>query len=444
MSSAMSSANGNPAVAQADEAERTLIGAILVNPDHLPVVASMLSAADFRLPFHRAVFAAIVELDAEGSAIDLVTIRHRFIAAGSEYATEGVKLAALIDGIPRASNAEAYAGIVLEASTLRRVALAAEQVIQACQSGDDADTVLSRAQAIMLAIGQGRRRGKGLEPLRVALRETQASLEAAITGATVGALSYGLPDLDQITGGIHNGDLVVIGARPSMGKSALAFQIARTIARNAAVKSGPIAIFSVEMARAQVAQRMLSAEGMVDMAGFRGGALRQCDLEALERAMGEALKWPIWIDDAGTISVVEIAARARRLQADQGLALVIVDYLQLVRGAGRAENRTAEVGAISRGLKTLAKDLAVPASALAQRNRSADETRPILSHLRESGDIEADADAVLLLWRPDAKDESGVEIIVAKQRNGPKGAIQTYFRAEYQRFESAAKEELYP
>ena len=416
-----------------------MVGALLIAPEGLAVVQSILEESDIASPLAREAYRAICALDASAQAVDLATVRRQLEVTGSRYGTgAGVaELAALTDGVPRATNVESYAGQVADASLIRRVRRAAEDVIAATEGGGSVDEILTQAQAAMLAIGQGRQRSRGLRPLVEGLRDLCDHIAACRAGQVADAIAYGLPDLDQMTGGMHAGDLIVLGARPSVGKSAFALHVARAAAMGG---SGSIAVFSIEMVSRQVVQRFIASQACVALSELRQGKLSEAVGEMVIRAMASAKDWPIWIDDAGTISVVEIEARARRLKADHGLSLIVVDYLQLIKAA-RAENRTAEVGAISRGLKGMAKALGVPVLALAQLNRAAEDVRPLLSHLRESGDIEADADAVLLLWRPVADDRSSLEVVVAKQRHGPTGSVPLYFREEYQQFACVGRDE---
>lgn len=443
LATAMATAVEGPALCLPydDLAERTALGGAIVDNDQVPVLLDALTADDFYRESHRTVYRAIADLAATARAIDLVTLRHELDRTSHLEAIGGVQaLSSLLDGIPRATNVGHYAAIVAEHALARETIRAACKVLEDAQSGDTAAAVLDRAQQALFEVGQRRTRKRGLEPFRAALAEAVEFVARAKAGPAAGAdavnVGYGLSDLDSQTGGMLPGDLVVLAARPGVGKSALALHIAV----EAAKRGQRTAVFSVEMGRSQLGLRALSTRAGLDGWRLRTGALSDFDFAQLEGVVLELAGLPLWVDDSAGVTVLDVRTRSRRLKAETGLSLVVVDYLQLMGTLGRVENRQVAVADLSRGLKAIARDLEVPVLCLAQLSRRAEEReRPTLSDLRESGAIEQDADTVLFLLRPkmsgDANaSETDAEVIVAKQRNGPLGEIAIHFDPTVQRF----------
>jgi replicative DNA helicase len=339
-------------------------------------------------------------------------------------------------------NVQNYAGIVREKSTLREVISKSTKIIQeAFDEGDQVDEFLDRIEHVIFEISE-KRSGNSLIPLSEVVKEGFKTIERYYDSPdAMGGTPTGFHELDKLLSGLQPSDLLIIAARPSMGKTAFALNIAQNVAIRSKV---PVAIFSLEMSRAQLAMRMLCSEGRVDSAKLRGGGLTDEDWIRLTRAAGELSEAPVYIDDTAQVSALEMRAKCRRLKASRGLGLVIVDYMQLMRGHGRIESREREISEISRSLKAMAKELNVPVIALSQLNRaveSRDNKRPMMVDLRESGAIEQDADVITFIYRDEVYNaespELGVaEIIIGKHRNGPTGTAKLAFLNKYTRFEN--------
>ncbi|MFB3917101.1 MAG: replicative DNA helicase [Terriglobales bacterium] len=435
------------------EAERSILGAILL--DNFCYTQATLQADDFSLDSHRRIFTRMRELGESGRAIDYVTLseelsRHKELEAigGFSY------LASLTDGLPRVQNIEHYVKIVKDKSLLRGLIHAANNAIaRAIEQSEPAEDILASAEALLFQLSDTRL-GNDFRAIPQIVQESFGSIDALYArGRRITGLATHFDKLDEMTSGLQPSDLVIIAARPSMGKTAFAMNIAE----EAAVKDKKIiCIFSLEMSRESLLLRMLCSNARVDSHRLRTGTLFREDREKLTKALGRLAESKIFIDDTPSISVSEMRAKARRLQhAQGGLDLVIVDYLQLMAatptGGKRYENRTQEVSAISRGLKMLAKELRVPVVALSQLSRApesrAGDHRPQLSDLRESGSIEQDADVVAFIFReevyksdPDEREEvkGQAEIIIAKQRNGPTGTVRLAFTHKSTRFDNPA------
>jgi replicative DNA helicase len=399
---------------------------------------------------NRRVFRSMVRLFQRGEVIDPVTLSEELNKTDELEAVGGMMfLSELLDAVPTAANIEYHAKIVRERALLRRLIEGASQIIRdSYESGErSVEEVLDAAEQRIFQVAQSHEREgfvwikKILYPTFEKIEQLQAS-KGGITG-----VPSGFSSLDEMTGGLQRGDLVIVAARPSMGKTALVTGMALHAAITNQV---PCAMFSLEMSKQQVVQRMLCSEGLVDLGRLLRGRLQDDDFGRLAQAAGHLNTAPLWIDDSGSVSILEMRAKARRLKADQPeLGLIVVDYIQLMSGGGDAENRQQEVSAISRGLKALAKELNVPIVALSQLSRAVEQRadhRPQLSDLRESGSIEQDADLVMFLYRPEyyvpanEAQEKGLqgkaELIISKQRNGPTGICELYFRKECARFES--------
>jgi replicative DNA helicase len=426
------------------EAERSVLGAILIQNDSYNVAVELLRPEDFYRDAHRRIFERIISLAERRMAVDFVTLKDELGRAGELDTVGGpAYVASLVDGVPKATNVEYYAKIVKEKSVLRSLISAANTILlDAYQADQEAAEILDRAENSIFQIAEG-----GIRRGFVSLEElAQESVEAIQKAHEEKKLITGVPtgfsDLDSLTSGFQRGDLVIIAARPSMGKTSLALNIAQHVGTQTGLTVG---VFSLEMSREQLFLRMLSSEAQIDGHHLRTGYLRTDDWGRLTEALGVLGQAKVFIDDSPGIGVLEMRAKSRRLAAEQrGLHLLIVDYIQLMQGRGRFDNRTQELGSISRALKALAKELNVPVLVLSQLSRgpeSRSDHRPQLSDLRESGALEQDADVVILIYRedkynPDAENEGIAEIIVAKQRNGPTDTIKLAFIKERTRFEN--------
>ena len=424
------------------EAERCVLGAILIHNDAFNVAAELLDAGDFFRVAHQQVFDRMVNLSERGQAIDLVTLRDELSRAGVLEAVGGpAYVASLVDGVPRSTNVEHYARIVKERATLRNLIDSANRIVATAYAAEeDADVVLDRAEQEIFSIAEDRVHA-GFVPLSDLVEASFATIEKlhdlknVVTGVPTGFV-----DIDEMTAGLQPADLVIVAARPSMGKTAFALNIGLHVGTSGSRTAG---VFSLEMAKEQLFMRLLTAEARVDSHRFRTGLLTESDYASLSDAMGRLAQARVFIDDTAGIGLLEMRAKSRRLKAEHGLDLIIVDYIQLMQGRGRFENRTQEISSISRGLKGLAKELNVPVVALSQLSRAPEsraDRRPQLSDLRESGALEQDADVVMFIFREEMYEETpenaGVaEIIIGKQRNGPTGAVRLAFLKQQTRFE---------
>jgi replicative DNA helicase len=437
-----------PDVAAADrplphnlEAEKSVLGAILLQNDALNHAAELIDARDFYRDAHRRIFDKMVTLSERGEAIDLVTLREELGRSGELDEVGGpAYITALVDGVPRSSNVEYYARIVKEKSTLRSLIYSANRIITtAYEAEQDADLILDDAEKSIFAIAEDRIRA-GFVPLRDLVQGSFATIEKLHEGkGLVLGVPTGFSDLDEITSGLQASDLVLVAARPSMGKTSFVLNIAEYVGTRT---DKTVGLFSLEMSKEQLFLRMLTTQAQIDAHRFRSGLLTERDYGKLSQALGTLAEARVFIDDTAAIGVLEMRAKARRLAAEHGLDLLIIDYIQLMQGRGRFENRQQELASISRSLKGLAKELNVPIVALSQLSRAPEarsDHRPQLSDLRESGALEQDADVVLFIYREDqyeTKEENqGIaEIIVGKQRNGPTGVVKLAFIKEYTRF----------
>ncbi len=431
---------------QSMEAEQSVLGSMIIEREAIFAAAELLRETDFYRTAHQKIFEAVISLSEKGEPVDLVTLadelqRRRSLeeAGGTAY------LSALAGAVPTAANVQYYALIVREKSILRSLIRTGTQIVAGCYEGPpDVEEFLDAAEQQIFEIGkQGKQ--QGFVPLKEVLKETFDRIERLFDDKKgVTGLSTGFEDLNMITSGLQPSDLIIVAARPSMGKTTLALNMAHHVAVK---EKKPVAFFSLEMSREQLAQRMLCAEARIDSHKLRRGFLSQEEWQKLTRAVGPLSESPLYIDDSASLSVMEVRAKARRLKAERGLEAVFVDYLQLMRGFSRAENRQQELSEISRSLKALAKELSIPVVALSQLSRAVEKRenrRPILSDLMESGGIEANADMVLFIYREsyynkDTDKGNTSEIIVAKQRNGPIGTIELYFLDRFNRFANIAR-----
>ncbi len=437
------------------EAEVSVLGGMLIDNDAVARAVEVVDESMFYREANRRLFRAMVRLFGRGDVVDVITLNEELKKTNELESAGGVAyLAELIDAVPTAANIEYHARIVREKALLRRLIDAASDIIRdVYDHGErDVEDVLDQAeQRVFQVAGSHTREGfvwikEILWPTFEHIEKLQES-PGGITG-----LATGFRDLDRMTTGLQSGDLIIVAGRPSMGKTSLALNVARTAAIE---HTATVAIFSLEMSNQQLVQRFLCAEGRVDAQKLRRGRMNDEEYQRLAAAAGHLNTAPLWIDDSAGSTVLEMRAKARRLKADTDLRLLIIDYMQLMSGQGRAENRVQEVSEISRGLKALARELEVPVIALSQLSRAPEQRtdrRPQLSDLRDSGSIEQDADVVMFLYRAEyyAKrdtqgipvDENGnsvegkAELIVAKQRNGPTGLVNLYFHKAYTRFDS--------
>ena len=431
------------------EAEQSILSAILIQNNTLPEVLEILSEKHFYREAHRKIFTAILDLFERNEPIDLITLTNILKEHDQIESIGGASyLAELVDTIPMATNAAHYARIVHEKATLRRLIERATSITSRCfEDQGEVEELLDFAERSIFEISEDKVR-PAFYSLADILTDTYKAVEEAYENKVlVTGVPTGYRELDQKTSGLQPGDFIVIAGRPSMGKTALALNIARNAAIDANV---PVAIFSLEMSKEQLSLRMLSAEARIDSTRMRGGFLSEADLARINRAAGTLYDLPIYIDDSPAISALEVRAKARRMKMEKGLGLVIVDYLQLMKGRASAERRDLEISEISRSLKALAKELGLPVVALSQLNRKVEDRsnrRPVLSDLRESGAIEQDADVIIFIYRDEVynKEENNpnrgiAEIVVAKQRNGPIGTVKLAFLEHCTRFENLASE----
>jgi replicative DNA helicase len=427
------------------EAEESLLGAMLLSRDAIAAAIERCSPADFYKPSHAQIFGAITSLYAQGEPADAVTVAEELRRAGTlEEVGGAAMLGSLQSNTPAISSAGRYARIVEENSLLRRLIGVAQEIAEIGYGlPDDVANAIDQAEAMVFEVAQ-RRSADSIVSLHDLLSRSLDRLEELYDrGETITGVPTGYQDLDEHLSGLQPSNLVVVGGRPSMGKTAFALGLAA----NAAMLGTPVLFFSLEMSHLEVAQRVLCAEARVDATRMRNGRLLEADWPKISNAIGRIGGAPLHIDDNPNVTVMDIRAKARRMRARDGLGLVVVDYLQLMSGRLAAENRQVEISEISRGLKILARELAIPVVALSQLSRGLEsraDKRPMLADLRESGAIEQDADVVMFIYRdeiynPDSPDRGAAEIHIAKHRNGPTGAVQLAFVANYARFANMAR-----
>jgi replicative DNA helicase len=428
------------------QAEESLLGAMLLSRDAIASAVESCRTDDFYRPAHGHIFDAICSLYAQGEPSDPVTVADELKRADLLEAAGGTgNLIGLQANTPAIANAARYARIVQEHALLRRLISVAGEIAEMGYSlPDDVTTAMDRAEAMVFEVAE-RRVTDSLKPLRELLAVTLDHLEALYNrGDTITGVPTGFTDLDERLSGLQPSALVIVGARPSMGKTSFALGMA---AHAAIEKRLPVLFFSLEMSHLELTQRLLCSEARVDSSRMRNGKLHESDWPKVVNAIGKLGEAPLFIDDNANLTVMEIRAKARRLKSREGLGLIVVDYLQLMSGHGPAENRQVEVSEISRGLKILARELSVPVVALSQLSRNLEaraDKRPILADLRESGSLEQDADVVLFIYRDeiynkDSADKGAAEIIIAKHRNGPTGMSQLAFLDHFTRFANMAR-----
>ncbi len=436
------------------EAEQSVLGAILVRPEVLDRVADVIEPPDFYREAHGRIFQAMLDLYGRGEPVDLVTVTALLKERGQLEGVGGpVFLAALSEQVGFATNADYYAGLVHDKAILRRLLDTTQEIAGACFAPvENVAEFLDAAEQKVFEVAESKVRA-GFKPLSALVEKEIAHLEAIWhrEAGRITGVSSGFSDLDNLTAGFQGSDLIILAARPSMGKTALALNIAFNAAypKKRDHDPVPVAFFSLEMSKEQLVRRLLSAEGQVDASNLRRAFLSNEEWRNLQEAAGVLIDAPIYIDDTPAASVLDIRAKARRLKADGKLGLVVIDYLQLMRGRADAASREQEISEISRSLKALAKEMKVPVIALSQLNRRVEERpnkRPQLADLRESGAIEQDADVILFIYRDevyreDSPDKGTAEVIVGKQRNGPTGKVKLHFRAKYTTFAPYEREE---
>ncbi len=433
------------------EAERAVLGAILMDNESIYPVMEILDSSAFYQPSHRLIFGTMLELSQRGDPIDIVTLSERLRSAGSLDKAGGPDyIPTLADEVPTAAGVANYAAIVREKATLRSLIEASTEIVHDCfETPGEVDQVLDDAERRIFAISEKRIRS-GFLSMKEIVKSSFKTIELLyekkehITG-----VPSGFADIDDLTSGFQPSDLIIIAGRPSMGKTAFSLNIAQYASMH---KEKTVAVFSLEMAKEQLVMRMLCSEARIDAHRLRSGFLGQTDWPKLSTAAGRLADASIYIDDTPAISSMEMRAKTRRLKAEKGLDLVIVDYLQLMSGRStRNDNREQEISEISRSLKALAKELGIPVLALSQLNRGVEsrvDKRPILADLRESGAIEQDADVIMFIYRDevynkDTMDKGIAEVIIGKQRNGPVGTKKLTWLDKYTRFEDLTTRDQY-
>ena len=428
------------------DAEQSVLGAMLESKEAIANVVEILNSEDFYKPAHSQIFEVILDLYGRGEPADAITVAEEL---GRRAQLEGIGgkpyIHGLLEAYPTAGSAGHYARIVEENAVLRRLIHAGNQVQEiGFALPEDVEEAVDEAEELVYKVGDRRLRAD-IHPIRGLLSENMEMIETLYErGEHVTGLGSGFPDLDEMTAGFQPSNLIIIAARPSMGKTSI---LGDFMLHSATRLNQPVIIFSLEMSRHEVVQRFLSSEARVDSQRMRRGSLQESDWTRLSTALGRLAEAPIFIDDSPNVTLMEMRAKCRRLKARHGLSLVIIDYLQLMQSPRKSENRQQEVSEISRSLKILARELEVPVICASQLNRSVEyraDKRPLLADLRESGSIEQDSDLVMFLYRdevynPDTEARGEAELIVAKHRNGPTGIVRLAFMNQYTKFASIAK-----
>ena len=433
------------------DAERYVLGSILLNDSLYLQVAGVLEGDDFSLEKHRRIFGRMKDLYDRGVRVDRVTVADELMKQGQLESVDGLSyLISLDEGLPEIANLDGYVRIVKDKSILRKLIYNAQSVINRCLLGEEEpDTILASTEESLLKLGESRSRDQLSSPATI-IENFPGGVGAFLDPSQrVRGLSTGFAKFDEMTGGLNGGELFILAARPSMGKTALALNIAQHVATNPKMRK-PVAVFSLEMSSSSLLTRLLCSAARVDQHKYRAGYLNQEERRKLQVALADLTEAPLFLDDTAGVHLMDVHSKLRRMKSEHGLSLVVIDYLQLMSSRGRNENRNQEVSAISRGLKLMAKDLDVPFIVLSQLSR-ASETRvgdhkPQLSDLRDSGSIEQDADLVAFIFREevykrDREDIKGLaDLIIAKQRNGPIGTIPLRFLGQFTRFENRAED----
>jgi replicative DNA helicase len=436
------------------EAEVSVLAGVLIDPESMVRIEDVVDDSMFFREGHRVIFRAMRHLHDKRVAIDVVTLGDHLRGTGELDRIGGMEyLAELLDAVPTAANIQYHARLVREKALLRRLVDASTRIIQDVYEpgARSVDEIVDGAETRIFQVAESHDRG-GFVWIKDLLWEAFENIEKLQkSGGGLTGVASGFPRLDRMTTGFQKGDLVIVAARPSMGKTSWVLNVAQNAAIDHKV---PVALFSLEMSKEQLVQRLLCAEARVEAQKLRTGRLSPSDYQRIGTAGAKLNTAPVWIDDSPGGTVLEMRAKARRLKAEAGLGLLVIDYLQLMAGSGRQENRQQEVSQISRNLKALARELEVPVIALSQLSRGPEQRtdhRPQLSDLRDSGSIEQDADLVMFLYRPKYYSSSGMdadgnslegkaELIIGKQRNGPVGTVDLYFHEAYTRFDEVTPE----
>jgi replicative DNA helicase len=433
------------------DAERYVLGSILLNDTLYLQVAGVLEPDDFSLEKHRRIFSRMKDLYDRSEHIDRVTLADELMRQGQLESVDGLSYIITLDeGLPEIANLDSYVRIVKDKATLRKMIFNAQKIINRCLLGEEApDEILSSAEESLLKLGEGRARDQLIDPGAIVANFPGGVGAFLDPSQRIRGLSTGFAKFDEMTGGLNGGELFILAARPSMGKTALALNIAAHVATHPKMRK-PVAVFSLEMSSSSLLTRLLCSSARVDQHKFRAGFLNQEERRRLQVALSDLTESPMYLDDTAGVNLMDVHSKLRRLQSEHGLSLVVIDYLQLMSSRGRSENRNQEVSAISRGLKLMAKDLNVPFLVLSQLSRAAEtrpgDHKPQLSDLRDSGSIEQDADLVAFIFREevykrDREDVKGLaDLIIAKQRNGPIGNVPLRFLGQFTRFENRAED----
>ncbi len=428
------------------EAEQSVIGSMLLDKEVIPIVTEVLKGEDFYRDSHKEIFEAILDLFDVGQPVDLITVSEQLRLRESLDKIGGLEyLTNIATSVPTTANARHYAKIVEEKSILRKLIKASNDIVNlSYEASEEVTYILDKAEKGVFDILQ-KRNTKGFTPIKDVLVETFNQLEELYNNkGHITGIPSGFTDLDHKLTGFQKSDLIIIAARPAMGKTAFALNIAQYAAVHAQI---PVAIFNLEMSKEQLVNRMLCSEAMIDSQRMRTGKLEDDDWQKIARSLGPLSEAPIYIDDNAGLSIMEMRAKCRRLKLEKNLGLVVIDYLQLMQGRGKSESRQQEISEISRSLKILAKEINVPIITLSQLSRAAEsrsDHRPMLSDLRESGAIEQDADLVMFLYRDeyyneDSEKKNIAEVIVAKNRHGSTGSIDLAFLGQYTKFGNLEK-----
>lgn len=426
---------------QNTEAEQSVLGSMLLDREVIPVVTENLGSEDFYREDHKEIYESIVDLFEKAEPVDLITVSDQLKSRGSLDSIGGLEyLSNIASAVPTTANIKYYLQIVKEKSILRKLITASTDIINiSYEAKDEIAYILDKAEQNIFSILQ-HRDAKGFVHIKDVLLDTFNRLEELYNqNDVITGIPTGFPDIDFKTAGLQNSDLILVAARPSMGKTSFALNIAQYAGIHAHI---PVALFSLEMSREQLVSRMLCSEAMVDSHKIRTGNLDEEDWQKLGQALGPLSEAPIYIDDTAGATVMDIRAKARRMKLEKNIGLIVIDYLQLMQGRDKRESRQQEISEISRSLKVLAKELKVPVVALSQLSRAPEtrqDHRPVLSDLRESGAIEQDADIVMFLYRDDYYNEDSerkniVEVNFAKHRNGSTGSVELVWVAQYTKF----------
>ena len=425
------------------EAAQAVLGAMLLKPEAVTTAAEELSADDFYRETHRLIYEAMMELKDRTEPVDLVTLTEQLKKADKLAKIGGIPALSLIaNSVPTAANVHYHARIVHEKAQLRSLISAATEIAGAAyESADEVEDIMDNAEKRILAVSSGKR-SKDFVPLQEILLDTLEQIDARYNNkGSITGLPTGFTELDHLTAGLQKSDLILVAARPSMGKTAFTLNIAAHVVLRA---REPVAFFSLEMSKEQLVQRLLCSEGRIDSQRLRVGELEEKEWGDLIDTANRLSAAPLYIDDTPSITVMELRSKARRLKAEHGLSLIVIDYLQLMQGRAskNGDNRQQEISEISRSLKALARELNVPVIALSQLSRSVESRqvkRPMLSDLRESGSLEQDADIVMFLYRedyydPETENKNITEVIIAKHRNGPVDTVDLTFLKQFTKF----------